>query len=120
MAAKLKKIEEGNAHTIVGMEGSLDMAGSWDIERELIDYISVDMRDILIDMSAVDFLGSMGIRVLVRSASALQREKKKLILFAAQPSVENTLRVTGFSSAIPVVRNLEDAKAAIAVPVSGR
>lgn len=113
MAAKLKSIEEAETHTTLALEGSLDMAGSWQIEGELIDYISVAMRHVLIDMSAVDFLGSMGIRVLVRSASALQREHKKLVLFAAQPPVEKTLAVTGFTSAIPLVRTLQDAKMAI-------
>jgi len=115
MPINLKPIEEVETHATLALQGSLDMAGAWEIERELIDYISGDMPHLLIDMSAVDFLGSMGIRVLVRSASALQRNKKKLILYAAQPSVEKTLTVTGFTSAIPLVRTLKDAKSAIGV-----
>lgn len=114
MAVKLKTIEKAESYTTLALVGSLDMAGSWDVERELIDYISVEMSHVLIDMAAVDFLGSMGIRVLVRSASALKREKKKLVLFAAQPQVEKTLKVTGFTAAVPVVGTLEDAKMAIA------
>ena len=113
MTVKLKTVEEAETYTTIALAGSLDMAGAWEIERDLIDYISGAMCHLLIDMSAVDLLGSMGIRVLVRSASSLQRERKKLVLFAAQPMVEKTLNVTGFNSAIPVVPTLNDAKTAI-------
>jgi stage II sporulation protein AA (anti-sigma F factor antagonist) len=115
MSVDLKPIEEAETHTTLALKGNLDMAGAWEIERMLFDYISVDMRHMLVDMSAVEFLGSMGIRVFVRSASALQRAKKKLVLFAAQPLVEKTLTVSGFTSVIPLVPTLKDAKAAIGV-----
>jgi len=66
----------------------------------------------------VDFLGSMGIRVFVSTAKALLREQKKLVLFGAQPPIEKTLAMAGFSSVIPVVATLEDAKAAIGLQVA--
>ena len=115
MSVKLKCIEKTDTHITIALVGNLDMEGAWDIERELMDYVSSDLRHLLVDMTAVEFLGSMGIRVFVRSASALQRKQKKLILFAAQPMVEKTLTVSGFTSAIPVVRSLKDAEAAIGV-----
>jgi anti-sigma B factor antagonist len=113
MQADLKPIEEAEAYTTIALEGSIDMAGAWDIESKFLDYTSAQRRHVLVDMSAVDFLGSMGIRVFVRAAKALMREQKKLVLYATQPSVENTLALAGFMSVIPVVRTLEDAKAKI-------
>jgi len=91
------------------------MEGSWEIERSLLEYTSGDLRHLLLDLSAVNFLGSMAIRVFVRTGSALTRKQKKLVLFAAQPPVAKTLEVSGFTSAIPLVRTLEEAKAAIGV-----
>jgi hypothetical protein len=73
----------------------------------------VDLHLLLLDMSAVDFLGSSAPRVFVRSASSLMRKQKKLILFVAQPPVEKTHVVSGFVSAIPLVQTLDEAKAAI-------
>jgi anti-sigma B factor antagonist len=113
--ANLKLIEEAETHTTIALGGKLDMDGSWEMERDLMDYVSADMRHLLIDLSGVDFLGSMGIRVFVRSASALMRKQKKLVLFAAQAPVEKTLKVSGFTSAVPVVPTLKDALAAIGV-----
>jgi anti-anti-sigma factor len=115
MSADLKPIEEAETYITIAMKGSIDMAGSWDIESKFIDYTAAQMRHVLVDMSAVEFLGSMGIRVFVRAAKALMREQKKLVLFAAQPPVENTLKLAGFMSVIPVARTLADAKAAIGV-----
>ena len=91
------------------------MDGSWEIERSLLDYTSVDMRHLLIDMSGVEFLGSMAIRVFVRTGSALMRKQKKLVLFAAQPPVGKTLQVSGFTAAIPLVQSLEEARTMIGV-----
>jgi anti-sigma B factor antagonist len=115
MAVNLKLIEGADTHTTLAMRGKLDMEGAWEIERDLMDYLSGDMRHLLIDLSGIDFLGSTGIRVFVRSGSALMRKQKKLILFAAQPLVEKTLKVSGFAAAVPVVSTLQDAKAAIGV-----
>ena len=115
MAVTLKLIEEAETHVMLALKGSLDMDGAWEIERDLMGHLSEAMRHLLIDMSAVDLLGSMGIRVFVRSASALARNQKKLVLFATRPFVDRALAVTGFKSAVPVVRTMKDAKAAIGV-----
>jgi anti-sigma B factor antagonist len=115
MHADLKPIEQEETHTIVALTGSIDMVGAGEIEDKFVGYTTVRKRHALVDMSAVDFLGSMGIRVFVSTAKALLREQKKLVLFGAQPSIEKTLAVSGFTSVIPVVASLEAAKAMIGV-----
>jgi anti-sigma B factor antagonist len=115
MHAQLNPIEEAETHTAVALSGSIDMVGAGEIENDFIAYTAARKRHALVDMSAVYYLGSMGIRVFVSAAKALLREKKKLILFGAQPSIEQTLTLSGFTSVIPVVQALEDAKALIGV-----
>jgi anti-sigma B factor antagonist len=115
MPAEVKPIEEVETHATLALKGNVDMAGAWEIESQLIAHTVEQLRHLLVDMSAVDFLGSSGIRVFIRLANSLTRRQKKLVLFAAQPTVEHTLALVGFSSVIPVVPTLNDAKAAIGV-----
>ena len=91
------------------------MLGAGDIEASFINYTVNRKKDTLVDMSAVDFLGSMGIRVFVSAAKALFRDQKKLVLFAALPSIEKTLSLSGFTAFIPVASTAKDAKALIGV-----
>jgi anti-anti-sigma factor len=115
MQAELKPVELAETHTTVALSGSIDMVGIGEIENTFIDYTVARKKHALVDMSAVDFLGSMGIRVFVSTAKALLRDQKKLVLFAAQPSIEKTLMISGFTSIVQVVPSLEDAKAMIGV-----
>jgi anti-anti-sigma factor len=113
MPADLKLIEEADTHTAVALSGSLDLAGAGAIENDFIDYTAARKRHALVDMSAVDFLGSTGIRIFLSVAKALLREQKKLVLFASQTSIEKTLMLCGFTSIVLMVPTLEDAKAKI-------
>jgi anti-sigma B factor antagonist len=115
MLAELKPVELAETHTVAALSGSIDMVGVREIEDPFNQYVVARKRHALIDMSAVDFLGSMGIRVFVGAAKALLRDQKKLILFAASPSIEKTFRLTGFTSFVPVVPTLKEAKANIGV-----
>lgn len=113
MLADFKPIELAETHTVVALSGSIDMAGVGEIENDFIECIVARKQHAFVDMSAVDFLGSMGIRVFVSAAKTLLRDQKKLILFAASPSIEKTLQLTGFTSFVPLAATLEEAKSKI-------
>lgn len=113
MHAELKPIEQADTHTIVALAGSLDVVGAGEIETKFIGYTAARKKHALVDLSGVNFLGSMGIRVFVSAAKALLREQKKLVLFAARASIEKTLALAGFTSVVHVVPTLDDAKAKI-------
>jgi anti-anti-sigma factor len=113
MHIDLIPIEQAETHTTVAIKGSMDVVGAGAIENKFIGYTVARKRHALVDMSGVDFLGSMGIRVFVSTAKSLSREGMKLILFGAQPAVEKTLMMSGFSGVVPVVTTLTEARAKI-------
>jgi anti-sigma B factor antagonist len=115
MLAYLKPIEQAETHTIVALSGSVDMVGVGEIENDFNSYTAGRKRHALVDMSAVDFLSSMGIRMFVSAAKTLLRDQKKLILFAPIPSIEKTLTLSGFTAVIRIVPTLEEAKAVVGI-----
>ena len=54
-------------------------------------------------MSGVEFLGSMGIGLLVRCAVSLQRSGARLVLFGCQPLVQRSLEITKINAVLPIV-----------------
>lgn len=115
MQADFKPIDLAETHTVAALSGSIDMAGVEEIENDFVGCVVARRKHALIDMSAVDFLGSMGIRVFISAAKALLKDQKKLVLFAASPSIEETFSLTGFTKFVPVAPTLEQAKAMVGV-----
>ena len=66
----------------------------------------------VVDMSGVGFVGSMGVGMFISCAKALAKKNGKLVLFAAQPAVQQVLEVAGLNSITPIVADIDAALAA--------
>ena len=98
--------------TYVALIGRLDIEGVNAIELPLTVSTVSPRRPAMIDMSAVEFLGSLGIGLLVRCAVSLQRSGARLVLFGCQPLVRKSLEVTKLTSVLPLADS-EDAALAL-------
>jgi anti-sigma B factor antagonist len=97
----------------VAIVGRLDMEGAESLSPRLMELLETPRRAIVIDLSAVRFLASVGIRVIVASAKAVQERGGKLTLVVAPgSSVALSLEATGISDLVPVFTNSADAQLA--------
>jgi anti-anti-sigma factor len=64
-------------------------------------------RHAVIDLSRVDFLASMGIRMFIASARGLHLKGAKMVLFGAQPLVWSVLEHVALDQIIPIVATEE-------------
>ncbi len=67
----------------------------------------------LVDLSGVGFIGSMGIRMFISTARAMQRKGRILVLFGAQELVQEVLDQVSLGDIIPVVADEQAACAQI-------
>jgi anti-anti-sigma factor len=75
-----------------------------------MELVEEPKKGVVIDLSAVRFLASVGIRVLVACAKAVQQRGGTLVLVVAQgSSVSMSLEATGVDELIPVFTNNTDA-----------
>ena len=103
----------GEAITKVTLIGRLDMAGAAQIDLKF-SVIAGSEKKILVDMSQVDYLASIGIRTLVTGARTAKLKKGKMVLLNLQPNVENVLRISGVVAVLPVFQDLQQACNALA------
>lgn len=66
-------------------------------------------KHVIVDLSAVEFVGSMGIRMFITVAKSLQRQKRKLVLHSAQPLVREVFETVALNDIVPVAANADAA-----------
>jgi len=94
---------------LIKLSGALDIHGVNDVEMEFVRLCTGDNVCVLVDLSKVNYISSIGIPLLVNSAKSLARQGGKMALLHPQKSVENVLEVTGIPLIIPIYQNLNTA-----------
>jgi anti-sigma B factor antagonist len=102
-----------NGITLIALQGTLDIMGVNQIETKFAGYCSGENARILVDMSGVDYMASIGIRLLVTNAKSLRTRNGKMALLSPTTDVFNVLEMTDIPAIIPVYSNLESAEAVL-------
>ena len=71
----------------IALSGRLDAAGAEKIETEFANRVSKAGRGVIVDMSGVSFVGSLGIRLLISNSRSAQRAGHRVVLMGVQPAV---------------------------------
>jgi anti-anti-sigma factor len=107
----MESIDINESTRIVRLDGRL---GSPEVDKLEIPFTAMTAasgKHALVDLSAVNFIGSMGIRMLISVARAMQRKGLTLVLFGAQELVQEVLDQVSLGEIIPLVA---DEQAALA------
>lgn len=106
-------IDDEGQNARVALVGRLDIQGAETVAMPLAT-LSGAKQNILLDVSEVSFLASIGIRHLVSATKALSRKGGQLILIGPQDVVREVLTTAGLASMIPMVGNETEARAMLA------
>jgi anti-sigma B factor antagonist len=107
------QVEElDNGVTNVVLRGRLDTVGAGVIDLKF-NVIAGSKRAIVVDLSEVDFLASLGIRVLVIGAKAVKNKGGKIVLLSPDENVHSVLKTAGIEQLIPVLFDRDAAIAAV-------
>ena len=96
------------------LSGRLDTAGSEQIAPKFAEIAESAKGGVVVSLSAVRFLSSMAIRVLVVGAKAVQAKGGRMVLHVGDNEViVRTLEATGINELIPTFQNALDAEKAL-------
>ena len=95
------------------LDGRLDSLSVGSVETNFIANIVPKEQPAVIDMTGVSFIASLGIRMLLGTARALDRYGAKLALFGANDEVMEIIETTALTEIIPVVGTEDEAVAAV-------
>jgi anti-anti-sigma factor len=95
------------------ISGRLDIPGTDSVAERLVELAAAPKKGVIVDLSAVKFLASIGIRALITSAKAVQKRGGKMVLVVSDSStVMLSLEATGVNELIPVFKSVSDAERA--------
>jgi anti-anti-sigma factor len=87
--------------------GEIDLATAPELQQRLI--ASVTAGDTVLDIVAVGFIDSTGLRVLISAHEAAESAGRRFVLLVAEGPVTKLLRITGVDEQLKVFTALDDA-----------
>lgn len=108
------EIDDTGAAAHVILQGRLDGAGAEEIELPFTASLGALGKPVMLDLSAVPFVGSLGIRLLLSVARVVQRKGQRLVIFGAQPAVAEVFETVVLSELVPVADDKAAATALLA------
>ena len=108
--------EQENGIRLIKLNGRLDIIGTGKIETVFTGFCAGEKVRVVVDLSEVDFLASIGIRLLVTTAKSLASRGGKIALLNPIPEVQQVLEITGIPAIIPIYSHLESVETILMVP----
>ncbi len=99
-------VSDGQA--LLTVRGEVDHIHAPVLEYSLNALIDQGHRDLVVDLSGVDFLDSSGLKVLEAAVHRLERAEGSLALRSPSPIVRRLLGIVGLDDVIHVERSVED------------
>jgi anti-anti-sigma factor len=107
------QISDVEGVTKASLEGRLDSGSVDRIETAFTAAIVPVGKPAVVDLTKVTFLASLGIRMLLSTARALNRRGAKLALFGASPAVMEIIETVALSDIVPVLGTESEAIAIV-------
>jgi anti-sigma B factor antagonist len=95
--------------SILGISGRLDAKSSKTVESALNNLINGGRTKIVVDLASVEYISSVGLRVLLASLKKMSQTQSLLILSSMQPFVKDVFKVAGFDRLFTVCATPEEA-----------
>ena len=94
-------------------EGRLDQDSTPAFQDHLLTIVEqADATAVVLDMSEVDYISSVGLRALMMGAKIMKRKQSALVAAALTSVVQEIFEISKFSFVISVFANVQDAIAA--------
>jgi anti-anti-sigma factor len=104
-------ITEDDGVVKIGLVGRLDTPGVDAVETRLTAAVCPRGARTVVDLSGVEFIGSLGLRMFITIARTLTRKNGRIVLYAPQPFVAQVFETSSLGDIIPVKPDVTSALA---------
>lgn len=103
--------DPANDLLIVAIKGELDTNTSSQLEAALQEQLQGGARRIVLDMTAMDYVSSVGLRVCLAYLKKLKAEAGSLMLAGLNEEVQEVFDMAGFSGLFEIFPSLDEVRA---------
>jgi anti-sigma B factor antagonist len=104
------KREDGPDLLLFKLRGSLDLATSPTVRAALMDATKKGKRDLIVDLTQLEFLDSTGLGALIGAHRRMSEHGGSLRLIIAEGAISRLLNITGLVRVFSVYHSVEDAR----------
>lgn len=106
--------EEKNGDVLtVGLKGRLDSASSKTVEEFLLKKIDAGEKWLVLDLSQLDYISSVGLRVFMMGAKRLKVVQGKIVVCSLTGPIKQVFEIAGFTNLFPMFDSREAAAAGV-------
>lgn len=86
---------QSGAVMIVTPQGRFDTNGAPEVERVLTDHIERGTKQIVLDLSRIEYISSIGLRVILKAVMTMSRTGGRVVLCDGNDHVRTVLQLSG-------------------------
>ena len=106
-------VERQGTTLIVEAEGRIDGVNASDFEASLSHTIQDDDQSVIVDLAALAYISSAGLRAVLLTAKSLSKRKAKFALCTPTKSIREVFEISGFDKIIDIHDTREEAITAV-------
>lgn len=107
------EVTERNGYALVTLAGSIDGKTAPEVQEQLRPVFD-GSGNVVMDMTAVDYMSSAGLRLLLLIYRDFTARRRKLVLAGLSPEIRTVMQHTGFLGFFSLADNVEQAQQALA------
>ncbi len=101
-----RKIKEA---LVISLQGRLDAVTTPVLEKDLTELVAGGERFLVLDLGAVEYISSAGLRAILAVTKKLREKQGRLLLASLKSVVREVFEISGFSSIIPIFQSVDAA-----------
>jgi anti-anti-sigma factor len=109
MPLKITTIKKGEGAFIVSPAGSIDSDTYKDLETQMASIMVSAAKLLILDMGGVEYITSMGICVILKAKTALEKSGGTFIMTALQPQIKKVFDIVNVLPTMRVFASVEEA-----------
>lgn len=97
-----KNFDEDKRNWNIELEGEVDIYTANNLKESIIDIISNNQEDIIIDASKLVYIDSTGLGVLIGALKRLKQKEKDIYIINARSNIKKIFNITGLDKIFKV------------------
>ena len=118
MELTVENLESG--FRCIHISGRLDLKGAQEVEAEFSEKATETKQPVLIDLSSLDYVASVGIRMFLITGKLLIEAGAKMVILNPSKMVEEVLKLAGVDTIISIEHDVDAAIEILKDSDSGR
>ena len=99
---EIRSERRGTDH-VIALAGELDLSDASRVAEEIIRVEATDARTIVVDLSALEFIDSTGVRIIVEADARSRGNGHRLRLLRGPRPVRRVFEIAGLNDRLPFV-----------------